>query len=249
MKIGGYDFNPRDLTLNLQQNTGRGMPPPIRPRTTSSSSPTYSSPTYYSYSLWERINDGVESIGEWLQDTGAWLIPLIVAGIPAVGGIIWAIVAVISEFAKHGFWNGLVALIVAAFLGTIAYFVLAFAAYIVSKVVYLLGYIFTNAWTLLITLALAGGIWLYAALKNTDHTPKHKYQPRTEQTTPAVTYYRCTANVLNVRAAATTRSQVIGTIQKGEVVGVIGIEGNFAKINWHSQTGYVSRDYIARTGQ
>lgn len=241
MRIGGYDFNPRDLTLNLQQTAGRGMPPPIRPQTT-----TYSRPTHHSYSLWDRINDGVESIGEWLQETGVWLIPVIVAGIPAVGGIIWALVVVISEFAKHGFWNGLLALIVVAFIAVIAYYILMIAVALMSKVVYLLGYVFTNAWTLLITLVLAGGIWLFVALKNADHSSKHKYQPRTEQTTPTVTYYRCTASVLNVRAAASTQSRVIGTVRKGETVSVIGIEGNFAKIKWGSQTAYVSRDYIQK---
>ena len=241
MRIGGYDFNPRDLTLNLQQTAGRGMPPPVRSQST-----TRSRPTHYSYSLWDRINDGVESIGEWLQDTGVWLIPVIVAGIPAVGGIIWALVVVISEFSKHGFWNGLLALIVVAFIAAIAYCILMIAVALMSKVVYLLGYVFTNAWTLLITLVLAGGIWLFVALKNADHTPKHKYQPRTEQTTPAVTRYRCTASVLNVRAAPSMSSQVIGTIQKGETVSVVGFEGNFAKINWRSQTAYVSRDYIQK---
>ena len=241
MRIGGYDFNPRDLTLNLQQNAGRGMPPPVRPQST-----TRSRPTHYSYSLWDRINDGVESIGEWLQDTGVWLIPVIVAGIPAVGGIIWALVVVISEFSKHGFWNGLLALIVVAFIAAIAYCILMIAVALMSKVVYLLGYVFTNAWTLLITLVLAGGIWLFVALKNADHSSKHKYQPRTEQTTPTVTYYRCTASVLNVRAAPSMSSQVIGTIQKGETVSVVGFEGNFAKINWRSQMAYVSRDYIQK---
>lgn len=240
-KIGNYVFNPRDLTLNLQQTAGRGMPPPIRPQAT-----TYSRPTYHSYSLWDRINDGVESIGEWLQETGVWLIPVIAAGIPAVGGIIWALVVVISEFAKHGFWNGLLALVIVGVVAAIAYVALMIVFAILSKVVYLIGYIFTNAWTLLITLALAGGIWLFVALKNADHTPKHKYQPRTEQTSPTVTYYRCTATVLNVRAAASTQSRVIGTIRKGETVSVLGIEGNFARIKWNSQTAYVSRDYIQR---
>ena len=240
-KIGNYVFNPRDLTLNLQQTAGRGMPPPIRPQAT-----TYSRPTYHSYSLWDRINDGVESIGEWLQETGVWLIPVIAAGIPAVGGIIWALVVVISEFAKHGFWNGLLALVIVGVVAAIAYVALMIVFAILSKVVYLIGYIFTNAWTLLITLALAGGIWLFVALKNADHTPKHKYQPRTEQTSPTVTYYRSTATVLNVRAAASTQSRVIGTIRKGETVSVLGIEGNFARIKWGSQTAYVSRDYIQR---
>ena len=242
MKIGGYELNPRDLTLNIKSNVGNNMPPPIRPQSSIYTSTT----SYYSPSFWERINNGVAAIGEWLQDTGSWLIPVIAAAIPAIGGIIWALVVVVSEFSKHGFWNGLLALIFVAIIATIAFYILMFAVGILSKVVYLLAYIFTNAWTLLIALVLAGGIWLFVALKNTDHSPKHKYQPRTEQTTPTVTRYRCTATVLNVRASASTQSKVLGTIRKGETVNVIDFEGDFAKINWRSQTAYVSRRYIIR---
>ena len=244
MNLNGFSFNPKDLTLNLQNNVGNNMPPPIRPPVSSYSTTT----TYYSPSLWEWFNNGVSAIGKWLQETGSWLIPVILVGIPAIGGIIWALVVVGSEFVKHGFWNGLVALIIMAIIASLAYVVLILAAGILSKIVYLLAYIFSNAWSLLITLALAGGIWLFITLKNSDNTSKHKYQPRTEQTVPTVTWYRCTATVLNVRAAASTQSKVLGTLRKGDSVSVIGFEGDFAKINWHSQTAYVSREYIVKAG-
>ncbi|MFR5266632.1 SH3 domain-containing protein [Clostridium sp.] len=53
-----------------------------------------------------------------------------------------------------------------------------------------------------------------------------------------------TANELNVRADASTNSAIIGSLKKGDKVGIIKKEGNWYKINYNGRIAYVSADYV-----
>ncbi len=48
----------------------------------------------------------------------------------------------------------------------------------------------------------------------------------------------------NVRASASSKGKVLGTLQKGEVVKVLGFEGDYVKIDWKGAAGYVHKDYV-----
>lgn len=52
------------------------------------------------------------------------------------------------------------------------------------------------------------------------------------------------ADVLNVRADATTNSKIVTTVKKGEVYTIIGEKNNFLKLK--SGVGYISKDYTAK---
>ncbi|WP_055069923.1 SH3 domain-containing protein [Clostridium massiliamazoniense] len=53
-----------------------------------------------------------------------------------------------------------------------------------------------------------------------------------------------TANELNVRAGASTNSAIIGSLKKGDKVGIIKKEGNWYEINYNGRIAYVSADYV-----
>lgn len=62
----------------------------------------------------------------------------------------------------------------------------------------------------------------------------------------APTYGVVTASALNIRAAATTNSQVIGQIPNGGYVKVNWVEPGWLNITYNGwQTGYVCSDYVA----
>ena len=53
---------------------------------------------------------------------------------------------------------------------------------------------------------------------------------------------------LRVRSAASTTSSVLGYLTNGASVTITGESGNFYAINFNNQTGYVSKEYISKTG-
>ena len=55
--------------------------------------------------------------------------------------------------------------------------------------------------------------------------------------------YVVTTNVLNVRAAATTDSSVIGKVYLDQRVEVAEVKGNWGKISYNGSTGWISLDY------
>lgn len=57
--------------------------------------------------------------------------------------------------------------------------------------------------------------------------------------------YIVTANKLNVRSEASKTGNIIGTFQQGDAVTVEGISGDWATVDIHGETGYVSTQYLA----
>lgn len=49
---------------------------------------------------------------------------------------------------------------------------------------------------------------------------------------------------LNVRSGASTKTSVIGSLERNAKVTITGEQGNFFKINYKGRTGYVSKDYV-----
>lgn len=56
--------------------------------------------------------------------------------------------------------------------------------------------------------------------------------------------YMYTSDFLNLRSGPGTEYEKIIIIQPYEVVQVLGLEGNWAKVVYKSQTGYCSSDYL-----
>ena len=58
---------------------------------------------------------------------------------------------------------------------------------------------------------------------------------------------KVTGNDVNVRSAASTSASRLGSLNKGDVVAVTGIDNGWYKISFNGQTGYVRSDYMTIT--
>ncbi|MBR6515163.1 MAG: S-layer homology domain-containing protein [Clostridia bacterium] len=60
--------------------------------------------------------------------------------------------------------------------------------------------------------------------------------------------YVVSTGTLNVRAQATTESSVIGKVYRDQRVEILEVSGNWGRISYNGQTGWVSMDYVVPTG-
>lgn len=204
----------------------------------SSYSGSYSTYSSRNYNLWDRFNDAIKSIGNWIDD----IIEPVSGWITILGIIIGAIGLICWIFDDSNIFYIILRFIGACFIGGIMFYVVAINAFIISLILKVVRFIFWNGWTLLIALTLAIGGWAYAAYSS----PSYEYTPvaETEVYTPIYDKYRCTAAVLNVRIHPNKTSRVLGTLRNGQVVEVIDKENGFAAIEYNGQRGYASLKYL-----
>lgn len=199
---------------------------------------SYSTYSSRNYNLWDRFNDAIKSIGNWIDD----IIEPVSGWITILGIIIGAIGLICWIFDDSNIFYIILRFIGACFIGGIMFYVVAINAFIISLILKVVRFIFWNGWTLLIALTLAIGGWTYA----TYSSPSYDYAPvtETEVYTPTYDKYRCTAAVLNVRIHPNKTSRVLGTLRKGQEVEVIDKENGFAAIEFNGQRGYASLKYL-----
>lgn len=78
----------------------------------------------------------------------------------------------------------------------------------------------------------------------TTETPEETETPEPEQTEDkAETVYAI--DTVNVRAAADTASEKIGTVEKGTAIGRTGTDGDWSIVNYGGTTGYIKTEYLA----
>ena len=199
---------------------------------------SYSTYSSRNYNLWDRFNDAIKTIGNWIDD----IIEPVSGWITILGTIIGAIGLICWIFDDSNIIFIILRFIGACFIGGIMFYVVAINAFIISLILKVVRFIFWNGWTLLIALTLAIGGWTYA----TYSSPSYDYAPvtETEVYTPTYDKYRCTAAVLNVRIHPNKTSRVLGTLRKGQEVEVIDKENGFAAIEFNGQRGYASLKYL-----
>lgn len=199
---------------------------------------SYSTYSGRNYNIWDRFNDAIKSIGNWIDD----IIELVSGWITILGIIIGAIGLICWIFDDSNIFYIILRFIGACFIGGIMFYVVAINAFIISLILKVVRFIFWNGWTLLIALTLAIGGWAYAAYSS----PSYDYTPvaETEVYTPIYDKYRCTAAVLNVRIHPNKTSRVLGTLRNGQVVEVIDKGNGFAAIEYNGQRGYASLKYL-----
>lgn len=221
-------FDPRRLTLGENAPIRRALPP--RAYVSSRNN-----------SVWGWFNQIVSNFGSWMTETGAYIVGVIIAAIPAIWGIIKLLGWVIGAF-EDFFLLGFLAIFGALIVVGIGLYVIIAIFYIGFAVGWLLGWVCYKAWTLLSAIALAGIIWGVVAISNSNE--KHRQQ--TEITTPAYTVYHCTASKLNVRTSPSANARVIGALSRNDTVYVYGFDEDFARIKWNDGIAYVSKKYISR---
>ncbi|WP_338452777.1 N-acetylmuramoyl-L-alanine amidase [Niallia oryzisoli] len=67
--------------------------------------------------------------------------------------------------------------------------------------------------------------------------------PETKPTNSSKTA-KVTADILNVRSGPSTKNEVIGQLSFGSIVNIYSFDGNWTKIQYNNQIGYVSTTYL-----
>lgn len=206
-----------------------------------------SSRSYHSSSSWwNGFNGVVTSIGNWLQEIGASVIALIITAIPT---LVAAFIMLRWNFQSFGdgFGWGVLSLFADLFIVGIGYYAFMLVFGIIYAILYMVGYLFYNAYTLIIAIVLGLGIWVWVNIANGQfHSSNINISNNATITTPAYTLYRCTAPTLNVRAEPNNNSKIIGGFLKGAEIHVYDFEGDFARVEWDYSEAYVSKKYIEK---
>lgn len=190
-------------------------------------------------SLWQRFDRAVSNLGNWFSDNYEETVDRLSLALFWLL-LIGSVVAVVGVWVSKGLWP-------AVFTGVGAFIVLGIGYYVgeivlsivLGIVMYVLRFLFWNAWTLLIVLGLVGGGMLYSRFGSMS------LKDAVEMVVPSTTSYTCTAKVLNVRSAPNTGSSVLGVLTKGQTVDVLETTDGFARIDFNGHTGYVSLKYLA----
>lgn len=225
--------------------TGRlrnvSVPTHINTSYSAPSSSTSNSGGYYRPGFFQRLNNGVASIGNWIDDwvdsactVVMWIIIIAIAGT--------AIVGVISLFVEGRIFAAILAIVFGSAIVYYGAVILGYIGWIIAAAVfYSLRYIFWNFWSLLLVLLLAGGIFYWA--NNPDTFRKTSAETEIVETTST---YRCTAKVLNVRSGPSTSYSTIGRLYRGQTIEVITINDKFAKFHYEGGYGYAGIKYLER---
>lgn len=245
---GGYTFNPETGELS-----GNGIPRPTRTggSTRASTRANTSARSYYSnsnLSLWDRLNNFVIGIGNWIARNGESALSYVAFGCL---GLAWIgfVIGIIAIWIDEGFiW----AAIAAIFGGGICYILsglaLAVFFFLDDFILLIVRYIFYNIYTLLVAVVLlVGPVVLDAAgrvdwFSDSDSAQVEMYEPET-----VANIYVCTASsALNVRSAPNASSYVVGTLRPGQEIEVLNFVSGFAKFRYNGQIAYASSDYLRK---
>lgn len=221
----------------------RSAPAPQIPSSQNSfsyqSAPSFSNSDTYRESVWTRMDNAVRSFGNWFDD----IIPTISnwgIGIVALIGLIGLISFVFKD------WNifyMIFRFIGACIMGYIGAIIIGIGAFIVGLGLKLLRFCLWNIYTLLLALALIGGVGIYSYANSTPHTSASTaYEEPIKQTVS----YEVTAYELNVRTQPSKNSSVAGKLHKKDNIEVYDIVNGFAAIDYNGSRCYVSEKYIRR---
>lgn len=246
---GGYRFDPETGELSgngipSSTRSGGGSRPSTRTNTSSRSS--YS--TYSGLSLWDRLDNFVIGIGNWIARNGESAMSYIAIGCLGIAWICFAI-GIISVWIDEGF---LWAAVAAVFGGGVMYLVsglaLALFYFIDDFILLIVRYIFYNIYTLLVAVALFLSPMIVDAIGTIDWFSDSKTEYVEDPVNGRTSnIYICTAStVLNVRSAPSSSAQVIGTLKSGQEVDVYNFVDGFAKISYNGRIAYASSAYLRK---
>ena len=242
---GGYTFDPATGEIS-----GNGIP-----RSTRSGGNTRASTrrngssrsSYYSLSLWDRINNFFIGIGNWIATNGELAMTYISFGLLGLFWIGFAI-SIIAVWVDEGFIWALIAGFVG---GGIMYFIsgiaLAIFYFIDDFILLIVRYIFYNVYTFLIAVAIVlGSVFLDNAGSLFSEFNDPDPIEQTVEVQSSNIYYCTASSVLNVRSAPRKDAYVIGTLRPGQEVNVYNFVDGFAKIDFNGSIAYASSSYLKK---
>lgn len=248
---GGYTFDPETGELS-----GNGIPRPSRsgggsrPSTRTNTSTRNSSYSRNSnLSLWDRFDNFIIGIGNWIASNGENAMSYIAMGCLGLAWIGFAI-AIIVTWVQEGFLTALIAGVIG---GGIMYLVsgiaLAIFYFIDDFILLIVRYIFYNVYTFLVAVLLIfGGTFLELGeqLFSYFNEPDPVEQIIEVPASDANIYYCTASSSLNIRSAPRSDSYVVGSLKPGQEVNVYNFVDGFAKIEYNGSIAYASSSYLKK---
>ena len=101
----------------------------------------------------------------------------------------------------------------------------------------------------LAAVSVAGGAYLHLIVFKAHLNKIHKKAATTVQASASnSSSYKVNASVLHVRAGSSTSHDIISRVYNGQSLNVIGEENGWFKININGQTGFVSGEFVSKSG-
>lgn len=223
---------------------GRRINPNYQSRPISSFASTYQRHTTMTYrrNVWQRMNDFVANIGEWIDENREALSINISTGFYFLAWLGLAIGVVAQLFTS--FWSALFTAIIG---GVVVYFAAGIGVvifvWILQIFFFIVRYILYNIYTLLLSVLLIVGI----CFSDQTVTPQNKTtsisNPVSNQPNRP-NYYCDVSTTLRVREYPRINAKEIGQLKRYEEVYVYSIDNNFAKIDFKGRIAYASADYL-----
>jgi hypothetical protein len=192
-------------------------------------------------SRWERYNDFVEDIGEWIEDN----MESLAENISTIFYVLVWIglgIGIIGTWIDDGFWE---AFFLAIIGGAITFYgagiLMVGLMYLLKILFFVARYTFYNLWSLTIVASAILGFYVLSLFPDTGDTVR---QQNTELVSQQPNYI-CTARTsLNIRMEPKVSSRVIGSLKSGEKVYVNQTDNNFGRIEHNGREGWVSMSYL-----
>jgi hypothetical protein len=194
-----------------------------------------------SYNLWDRFNDFISEIGDWIAIHSEMITNYCGLGLFVLSWIGFAL-AIISIWMSEGFiWALLAGVIGGGIFYYVSMILLGIFIFVMNIVLAIIRYLFYNAYTFLIPILLVIVLCFSSRIDI--------LQNRTTSVSNSVVSlqpnYYCDVNTtLNVREYPRANAQVIGQLKRNEEIYVYSVDNNFAKIDFKGRIAYVSNNYL-----
>lgn len=195
--------------------------------------------TTYRRNVWQRMNDFVADIGEWIDNNREAFSNNLSIGFYFLAWIGLAIGVIIQLLTS--FWSALLTAIIG---GVIVYYAAAIGMFILMWALqiffFIARYIFYNVYTLLLAILLIAVF----CFSNHIYIPPNKNAIVSTPTILQPNYYCDVKTRLKVREYPRINAKEIGHLKKHEEVYVYSIDNNFAKIDFRGHIAYANVDYL-----
>lgn len=234
-------------TIDRYGNVIRDRSRPSLPVTSNSrNSPTRRN--YAPLSAWDRLDNFVISIGNWLAGNMS-NITSIVMTVSAVGVLIALVCMVVGAFISEGIFMGILSIIGAVIIGYIYMFIIGISSYVLGFLLLVVRFVFWNIYSFLAVLAIVLYFFISGLSSNTSqNTVSEGARDVIEKVVvPNTTTYYCTARSgVNIRKEPNTISDILGSLQTGEEIQVYGFSGGYAKVSYKGTEAYVLAKYVCK---
>lgn len=200
---------------------------------------------------WRSFNILVIKTGNWFSDNTKKAM-VIFQALLSVVLLISAVVCIIEAVINRGWLSGVMVAGMLLLVGLLLWYVgKILIRWVVGLLVYGVRLIFWNAWSFTAIIAITAFLivvppstWFSQPLSHyVKIDPTEIFTLLEDRETDS---YVCTVSVLNIRTQPDIHSDIIGVLRKGEHINVEEMAGDFARITYEGQTGYIVGSFIEK---